>query len=141
MEGRGIKNATLPRFLSLISRGGGAFSNVGAGGGGGAHLPLSHAYTPPQIFHNTLGGFSWHKQTSFQSSQCLVCPSSICDNASVGSCSTFFRRSCFIVLLRWFLSRLRAENVRSEVADVTGNVNVCRLSTPVHGMLRSELPT
>ena len=30
-----------------------------------------------------------------------------------------FRRSCFIVLLRWFLSRLRAENVRSEVADNT----------------------
>ena len=30
-----------------------------------------------------------------------------------------FRRSCFIVLLRWFLSPLRAENVRSEVADNT----------------------
>ena len=33
-----------------------------------------------------------------------------------------FRRSCFIVLLRLLLSRLRAENLRSEVADVRGIV-------------------
>ena len=32
-----------------------------------------------------------------------------------------FRRSCFIVL-RLLLSRLRAKNLRSEVADVTGIV-------------------
>jgi len=32
------------------------------------------------------------------------------------------QRSCFVVLLRYFLSRRRTENVRSEVADFTGNV-------------------
>ena len=31
-----------------------------------------------------------------------------------------------MVLLRYFLSRLRAENVRSEVADATGNVKYIR---------------
>ena len=33
-----------------------------------------------------------------------------------------------MVLLRWSLSRLRAENLRSEVADATGNVKYIRKS-------------
>ena len=33
--------------------------------------PIVH--TPTQIFQNTLADFSWHKQTSIQFSQCLVC--------------------------------------------------------------------
>ena len=38
-----------------------------------------------------------------------------------------FRQSCFMVLLRQFLSSLRAENVLSEVADVTGIVKyICK---------------
>ena len=36
------------------------------------------------------------------------------------------RQPSFIVLLRWFLSRLRAENVRFEVVDVTGIVKYIR---------------
>ena len=36
------------------------------------------------------------------------------------------RQPCFIVLLRWFLSCLWAENVRSEVVDVTGIVKYIR---------------
>lgn len=36
------------------------------------------------------------------------------------------RQPSFIVLLRWFLSRLWAENVRFEVVDVTGIVNYIR---------------
>ena len=86
-------------------RGGGAFWNVGR-----VHLPLSHTHTPAQIFQNALCVVHWHKQYS----QCLVCPQSMQCNSR-----QLFRRSCFIVLLRWFLSRLRAENVRSEVADNT----------------------
>ena len=59
----------------------------------GAHLPLSHAHTPSQIFQNTLCIICWHKQ----SSQCLVCPLSICDNyASVGSCSGGPASLCFL---------------------------------------------
>ena len=57
----------------------------------GAHLPLSHTHTPSQIFQNTLCIICWHKQ----SSQCLVCPLSICDNASVGSCSGGPASLCF----------------------------------------------
>ena len=58
----------------------------------GAHLPLSHTHTPSQIFQNTLCIICWHKQ----SSQCLVCPLSICDNASVGSCSGGPASLCFL---------------------------------------------
>lgn len=36
------------------------------------------------------------------------------------------RQPSFIVLLRWFLSRLWAENVRFEVVDVTGIVKYIR---------------
>ena len=58
----------------------------------GAHLPLSHTHTrPSQIFQNTLCIICWHKQ----SSQCLVRPLSICDNASVGSCSGGPASLCF----------------------------------------------
>ena len=38
------------------------------------HSATVYAHTPTQIFKNTLGVFRWHKQTSFESSQCLVCP-------------------------------------------------------------------
>ena len=41
---------------------------------GGAHLSLSNAHTPAQIIQNALCVVRWHKQTSFQSSQCLLCP-------------------------------------------------------------------
>ena len=58
----------------------------------GAHLPLSHTHTPSQIFQNTLCIICWHKQ----SSQCLVCPLLICDNASVGSCSGGPASLCFL---------------------------------------------
>ena len=58
----------------------------------GAHLPLSHTHTPSQIFQNTLCIICWHKQ----SSQCLVCLLSICDNASVGSCSGGPASLCFL---------------------------------------------
>ena len=58
----------------------------------GAHLPLSHTHTPSQIFQNTLCLICWHKQ----SSQCLVCPLSICDNASVGSSSGGPASLCFL---------------------------------------------
>ena len=58
----------------------------------GAHLPLSHTHTPSQIFQNTLCIICWHKQ----SSQCLVCPLSICDNASVSSCSGGPASLCFL---------------------------------------------
>ena len=52
----------------------------------GAHLSLSHAHTPSQIFQNTLCVVGWHKQTL---QPCLVCPLLICDNTgtSIGSCS------------------------------------------------------
>ena len=43
------------------------------GGGGGGHLSRSHAHTPTQIFQNALCVVRWHKQTSLQSLQCLVC--------------------------------------------------------------------
>ena len=39
-----------------------------------AHLPLSHAHTPTQILQNALRVVRWRKQTSLQSSQCLVWP-------------------------------------------------------------------
>ena len=58
----------------------------------GAHLPLGHTHTPSQIFQNTLCIICWHKQ----SSQCLVCLLSICDNASVGSCSGGPASLCFL---------------------------------------------
>ena len=61
----------------------------------GAHLPLSHTHTPSQIFQNTLCIICWHKQ----SSQSLVCPWSICDNASVGSCSLCFLGSPVVLEL------------------------------------------
>ena len=93
------------KLTKVPFRGGGAFWNVGR-----VHLPLSHTHTPAQIFQNALCVVHWHKQYS----QCLVCPQSMqC------KCRQLFRRSCFIVFLRWFLRRLRAENVRSEVADNT----------------------
>ena len=57
-----------------------------------AHLPLSHTHTPSQIFQNTLCIICWHKQ----SSQRLVCPLSICDNASVASCSGGPASLCFL---------------------------------------------
>ena len=59
---------------------------------GGTYLPLSHMHTPSQIFQNTLCTVRWHRQ----SSQCLVCPLSICDNASVGSCSGGPGSLCFL---------------------------------------------
>ena len=52
-----------------------------------------------------------------------------------------FRQSCFMVLLRQFLSSLRAENVLSEVADVTGIVkyickSICKSSARPNFCLR-----
>ena len=38
------------------------------------HPSLSHVRTITQIVQNALCIFHWHKQTSLQSSQCLVCP-------------------------------------------------------------------
>ena len=53
---------------------------------GRGYLPLSHTDTPTKIFQNDLCVVRWHKQTSLQSSRCLVCRLSIFDNALVGSC-------------------------------------------------------
>ena len=51
-----------------------------------------------------------------------------------------FRQSCFMVLLRQFLSSLRAENVLSEVADVTGIVKyICKSSACPNFCLRGGL--
>ena len=81
--------------VSFLSRGNGAFWNIGG--------LIFHSAMPVPLqlhFPKVLGVLSWHKQTSFQSSQCLVCQWSLCDNASVGSCSSLFRQSsCFMVLL------------------------------------------
>ena len=62
----------------------------------------------------------WRRETYFKSSKCLACQNRFVTmhQQSVVSCSN----SCFLVLLRQFLSSLRAENVRSEVTDVTGDV-------------------
>ena len=43
------------------------------GGGKGGHLPLCHAHTPTPIFLSALCIVRWHKQTSLQFTQCLVC--------------------------------------------------------------------
>ena len=67
---------------------------------GEAHFSLSHAYTPTQIFQSVLCVVRWHKQTSLQSSQCQVCPQSICVNASVGSCSGGTASWCFTCIWR-----------------------------------------
>ena len=74
-------------------RGSGACWNEGVGGGG-PHLSLSH--TPTQIFQNALCIVHWHKQTSLQSARGLVCLQSICDNATVGSCSGGPASWCFL---------------------------------------------
>ena len=55
----------------------------------------------------------WRRETYFQSSKCLACQNRFVTmhQQSVVSCSN----SCFMLLLRQFLSSFRAENVRSEV--------------------------
>ena len=81
--------------------------------GGGAHLPLSHTYTPAQIFQNVLFRCSLAQAILF--AIFALSSVSLIDCTSVGSCSDGPASWCSS-------GRLRAENVRSEVADVTGIV-------------------
>ena len=81
--------------------------------GGRAHLPLSHTHTPAQIFQNVLFRCSLAQVLLF--AIFALSSVSLIDCTSVGSCSGGPASWCS-------LGRLRAENVRSEVADVTGIV-------------------
>ena len=81
--------------------------------GGGAHLPLNHTHTPAHIFQNVLFRCSLAQAILF--AIFALSSVSLIDCISVGSCSGG--------PASWYsLGRLRAENVRSEVADVTGIV-------------------
>ena len=91
-------------------------------GGMGADLPLSHSNTHTQTFQNTLCVFRWHKQ----SSQCLVCPQSICDEMHQLAIVQATLLRCFLLVLQ--SSECKKCNVRSEVADVTGIVKYIRKS-------------
>ena len=86
-------------FQNFFSfRGGGAFQTWEGGS----------SSTPIALFFGTSKLLSKLHSHNFDFSQCTI---------------QLLRRSCFMVLLGLLLSRLRAENVRSEVVDVTGNVN------------------
>ena len=86
------------------------------GGGGGANLPLSHTHqAPAQIFQNVLFRCSLAQANLF--AIFALSSVSLIDCTSVGSCSGAPASWCSLA----FVS-VRAENVRSEVADVTGIV-------------------
>ena len=110
---------------------------------GGGLLPLSHMHTPIQIFSKCFLHCSLAQAIFTVSSVSVI-------NLwqKLGSCPGSRASTCF--LLGSFLSRPRAENVGSEVADVTGIVKYIRKSVFWHqapppnfylGGLCTPLPT
>ena len=104
---------------SGYSRCGRVFWNVGG------LLPLSHMHTPIQIFSKCFLHCSLAQAIFTVSSVSVI-------NLwqKLGSCPGSRASTCF--LLGSFLSRPRAENVGSEVADVTGIVKYIRKSVFWH---------
>ena len=90
-------------------------------------LTLHHVHIPPQIFQNTFGIFSWHKQTTSQSSHAVSSVSVIdlwqCIRGQLfQACSGRPASWCFLESSRVILGQKSPE-----VVDDTGKTHRCQI--------------